>query len=179
MATKKKTTALANKSLMSMNTIDMVRRSLLHDTGLLAQAFSPNNALAPTEVAAAYETLYTVEKALERTMSMAKAHLVTLLKQQGEKVTDAGTLRMEYGGFTVEARPTRTGYDPKKLEALLSAKGQPLNRFMEQRVTYAVSDDGIKRALEQRVLTTAELDTVKYGESFSLQPLKPVGGDEG
>ena len=176
-AAAKKPGALAKRD--SVGVVVLQRRAGIEALSSLAQVFSGKMEVSPKVVGEAYNSVYMLSKANDDILAIAKKYITDMVKATGERITDKGSMVARIGDFRFEMRPTRTGPDPKKLEALLRTKGAAIEAFMEQRVTFAVSDEGIQRALEQGVLTTAELDTVQYGESFALQPPVVALGDEG
>jgi hypothetical protein len=99
----------------------------------------------------------------------AKAALVGMLKDRGQQVGEGNARALQLGGWEVKMRPYRTGFDPKKLEALLRAMGKNPESFMRTDLTYSIDEGGIKRLIDHKVLTPDELETCRYAESWTLE----------
>lgn len=113
-------------------------------------------------------------KRLEDTEKISKGMLIEYLKANGQQTTDKGSLGVTVAGFSIEARPHRTGLDAKKVEALLRAKELSVDALMDKDIRYMVNESRLQLAITEGVLTADELETCKYELSYALQPIKKV-----
>lgn len=136
--------------------------------------FMSGRALAPAEQGHVLMLVRDTKKALEDTEKLIKAQMVALLKEKGEQVTDKGSRALEVDGLRLKMKPYRTGYDPKKLEALLRARSMNVESFMRPTISYAVDDAKIPALAEQ--LGADTLESTKYDESWVLEAPEAVDG---
>lgn len=139
---------------------------------ILADALS--NSPDTATVIQVQQAIKSWNKRIEDTEKVSKAILIQALRDSGTKVTDKGSLSLTVGEFRVEARPTRTGLDPKKVEALLRAKDLSLDELMDKEVKYILNETRLATAVEQELLTQEELETCRYELSYALQPIQKV-----
>jgi uncharacterized protein (UPF0335 family) len=166
----KKTKALARQDAGPITPTDAVRAAL----ATVADAFSGGE-IVPEKLAQGWVIIKQIEDAVENTVKVAKKQVETFVLKHGTRVTDAGTMRTEVGGIQLEVRPTRTGFDPKKVEALMRAKELDLNRYMDAEVVYKLNAGKLADAVSKGKLTAAELETCRYEPSYAVQKPKPVG----
>lgn len=141
----------------------------------LALPFSGKMKAKPSEMEESYRALIDFQSVIKDTIEVAKEKMKKLVENKGEVTTEKGSMERVIGGYLYAMRPTRTGTDPKKLEALLRAKEvEDIGEYMEPTVTYKVSEEKLRKAFAKKVLTQAELDTCEYEKSYALQPPKKV-----
>lgn len=164
--------AKENKELVvaSGGSITQARKILNAALVELALPFSGKMKLNPVAVDEAYRNLVEVKSAVEDTLEIAKAKLKAMIENKGEVTTEKGSMERQLGGYMYSMRPTRTGTDPKKLEALLRAKEKDPALYMAATVTYKVDEQKLGVALAKKVLTEEELKNCAYDKSFALQP---------
>jgi hypothetical protein len=104
----------------------------------------------------------------------ARTRLLEAIQEKGEVKTEAGSKTLEVGGWLLELRPQRGGYNAKKVEALIRAKGLEPKRYMVQEVIYKLDTELLNQAVAQAALTPAELETCKDEQTFALQRPKRV-----
>lgn len=121
---------------------------------------------------------------LEAAEGNLKRRIEALVRANGEKVTDKGTMRLAVNGYVYEAKPTRTGYDAKKLEALLRMNGVSPDQAMDAVVTYKVNEGKLSDVVlaGNTPLTEELLEQAKYDINYSVSA-KPAAaslesGDE-
>ena len=66
-----------------------------------------------------------------------------------------------------------SGYDPKKIEALLRAKGMSPQGIMQQEIKYTMAEDTIAKMAGKT--TPAELEACKHDAKYSVLRPKTVG----
>jgi hypothetical protein len=170
MAAKKKETALVKSNT---TTVDVIRAELT----AIADAFGGGE-IIPEKLAQGWVLVKQIEDQVERVVKTAKQQVETYIRTAGTKVTDAGTLRAVVGNIQLEARPTRTGRDPKKVEALIRAKNMDPAKWMDEERSYKVNDGKLADAVKAGKLTHAELEACRYELTYAIQKPKPVGEDE-
>ncbi len=124
---------------------------------------------APTLAAAMLvlrETKNTIEKGLE---PVAKQRMIEMLKKDGQQTTDKGSMEAQVGGWKLSMSPTRTGIDPKKLEARLRSKQVDPAKYMRQTISYAIDEDKLNSLIDKRVMSNDELVDCRYEESWTVR----------
>lgn len=114
------------------------------------------------------------ERNLESLAKNGRDRLLTLVLEKGYEATESGTRRVEIEGWELEARPRRTGVDPKRLEALLRAKQLDPAKYMATEVKFVLSEEKLRQALEDGAMTNDELQTCAYPLEFNLQTPKKI-----
>ena len=141
----------------------------------LARAFGGD--LVPERAVRAFSQLKQIEDAVDKVAKVARTQVLELVRKSGQVFTDAGSIRAQFGEFVVEARPTRTGYDPKRVEALLRAKELDLQRYMDAEVVYKLNTGKLADAVAKKKISADELETCRYEPSYALQKPKLAGED--
>lgn len=131
----------------------------------------------PPEVTAVMVQLKTWTKAIKDISDVARALLIAHLQKEGKQTTEKGSLGLEVGGFKLEARPTRTGYDAQKVEALLRAKELSLDTYMDKDIRYVLNETRLESAVVAGVLSKDEVETCRYEVSYALQTPKKVSAE--
>jgi len=153
-----------------------VKGSLVTSLAALAAAFSGKGELAPPTVVEAFQVLKSAEKLVADTLTIAKTKMQELVRAGGVPVEGTkGTIRNASLGY--EIRPTRTGFDAKKVEAKFRAKQVDVNKYMDPVVVYVINDGKLLSAAADGVLTKEELESCRYDASFSVVQSK-AGGEE-
>lgn len=146
-------------------TIQSTLSGVLHAlSDVLSQEVVPPTTLAQV-LFIARETAAALEKGIEKA---AKTRLITLLKESGSQTTEKGQRELVVDGWKLQMRPYRTGYDPKKLEALIRARGKDPANYMSTKLTYEVSEDGCNKLVDKKLLTPDELETCRHDESWTV-----------
>jgi hypothetical protein len=135
--------------------------------------------LTPRQLAPVFVAVREEKKLMEDLEHVARARALEKLKGSGKVATDKGTMRLEADGWLFEARPHRSGTDPKKLEALLRAKELAIEAWMDATVSYVVNKNKLSELIRTKHLTEAELATCNYDESWTvLTPKKATEAGE-
>jgi len=125
--------------------------------------------VGPDEFGQAVLLVRAMKKALEQAEDVLNERATDVVRASGKRETDKGTMSVVLGAHTLRAIPTRTGTDPKKLEAHLRTAGINPEVCMDATITYKVNDEKLKQALASGKLTQAEVDACKYDTSFRLE----------
>lgn len=131
--------------------------------------------LPPATLAATMKVLRDAKKGIDGGLEpIAKKKIIALLKDLPPKVGTKGSREMVVEGWRIPMKPYRTGTDPKKLEALIRAKGLEPGKFMSTKITYELSDDDVKKAALAKVVSGDEIESCKYEESWTVETPEPV-----
>jgi hypothetical protein len=125
--------------------------------------------VTPEEFGQAVLLVRAMEKALEQAEDVLIERAIDVVRATGKRETDKGTMSVVLGAHTLRAIPTRTGTDPKKLEAHLRTKGVNPDVCMDATITYKVNDDKLKQAVASGKLTPDEVDACKYDTNYRLE----------
>lgn len=101
-----------------------------------------------------------VVKVLEYSVEAAQDRLIAHVLELGDAVPETkGTY--EWNG--VKVRPTRTTFDPKKVEGLLRAKNLDVNLYMDKKLTYVVNESRL-----DAVMNEGEKESCRYELKYQL-----------
>lgn len=139
-----------------------------HLQAALQSFASALSSLTNEQVPAALEIARDLGKLAEETEAALKTRALLYLNMHGHQVTDKGSVQAEVGGFRLTAIPTRTGYDPKKLEAVLRRRGLTPEAGMNVTVTYKVDEAKVAGLFAAGKLTEHDLEASKYDKSYRL-----------
>lgn len=171
MATKKQ----AIEKVTKADTLDVLTESTNDLLGKYASILS-QEALSPTLLARTLKAIRGIKEVLEDKRSgletVAKQRMVAFIKGHGIPTSDKGALSVELGGLVCEMRPYRTGYDSKKVEALLRAKGKEPSHYMVQEIKYVLPDENTAGMEKVKKLLGDELESCRYEESWTLMTPK-------
>jgi hypothetical protein len=170
----KKSSALAVQSNVPVLAIPIERSAIAESIGRISQVFSGRGDIVPAQAAEAYDALKDTEKLVESIVQVAKSKMEELVRAKGRPVEGTkGTIRAPEMGY--EIRPTRTGFDAKKVEARFRAKQVDVNKYMDPVVSYIINEGKLLSAAADGVLTKDELESCRYDVSFSV--VKSKGGE--
>lgn len=142
-----------------------VSQALMQLGGALAQ-------VRPEQYGEVLTTIKSFEGVLEAAQVNLDNKIKALVQANGKVETEKGTKRLEVGGYTLGIVPTRTGYDPKRVEALLRAKGHQPDVGMDPVITYRVNETRLKGGVALGQLTEDELETCRYDLKFKVEVTK-------
>jgi hypothetical protein len=125
--------------------------------------------LGPERLGEAHEFLALIQRGVEGLEDVVTARLKEQALTHGHKTTEKGTHEVVLGSHLIRAIPTRTGTDPKRLEAKLRAKGHDPGVAMNAKITYEVNPDKLAKAVEGGLITQAEVDACKYDINYRVQ----------
>jgi hypothetical protein len=125
--------------------------------------------LTDEQVPEAFEMTDNLKTLADEVRDRLRDRLLGWVQRAGEVVTEKGSMAGSTGGFKVTAIPTRTGVDPKKLEALLRRLKLDPVICMDQTVAYKVNNDKITTALIKGQLTVEDVASCNYDKSFRVQ----------
>lgn len=148
--------------------------SKLGDSALRAVADLLSMDLTPGAIGAIHAQLGAWEKNIKDLQSNTKQRLVALLKDKGQVVTNKGSRELLVDGYRIRCKPYRSGVDPKKLEALVRAKGLDPEQIMQQVITYDLDPVKLGIAVEKKLISSDEAATCVYDESWTLETPKKV-----
>lgn len=124
------------------------------------------------ELAEVLTTVKSYTGVLEAAEENLKRRALPLVLKEGKVVTEKGTRRLAGDTFTLEAQPNRTGYDPKKLEALLRMNGFEPTVAMDSKVSYTVNEGKLRDFLAGEGAAAGlhpdQVEATRYDASFKL-----------
>lgn len=130
--------------------------------------------LAERELVEVLATVQSFKGVVTATEAVLKLRVGKLVAARGTVVTDKGTKRFVENGWSAETQPTRTGFDPKKVESLLRMRGVRPETAMDSVVTFKVNEGKLADAVKAGVLTEDELEMLRYDIAFRVM-VKKVG----
>lgn len=122
--------------------------------------------LTDEQVPQAFDMTDQLEDLAKEVRTRLRDRLLLYVQANGTKATDKGSMKAEAGGYRLVAIPTRTGIDPKKLEALLRRKGIDPAGVMDTTITYKVN---LAKLSTTSCLTQTELDACLYDKAFRVE----------
>lgn len=129
--------------------------------------------LSDEQVPAAFDMTDQLRDMAEEVRTRLRDRILLYVQAKGRQLTDKGSMTAESGGFKLTAIPTRTGIDPKKLEALLRRKGIDPAVAMDATITYKVN----MGKLATCSLTPGELTACSYDKAFRVQVDKQAASE--
>lgn len=139
--------------------------------------------LTPGELAHFRDTSSFWGSGMKKLDETAKARQERLVREQGQVTSEKGSMELVQDGYRFPLRPKKTGYDDRKVEAMLRAKGlDPSVAMHRPEAPYETDADRLE-ALAHRTwdingadiptITQADLDACKYPLEYAvLQPEK-------
>jgi hypothetical protein len=121
--------------------------------------------LTPEQVPGALDIAIALRKLGEEVADRLRDRLAQTVAKDGETYTDKGSKRASIGGFKVTVIPTKTGTDPKKLEAKLRALGKDPANYMDATITYKVNPGKLALLVMTKYLA---LEDVAYSPDFRV-----------
>jgi hypothetical protein len=165
MATKKSSALAAAVSPLALST------KLINDN--LSKLSSFLAALTPETAGGLYSLITRINDVTSDLKGETRDRILTLVKEHGNQKTDKGTMQFMAGGWVMEIQPTRTGFDAKKLEAMLRAKGHDAELCMDAKVSYVANDGKVADAVRRKLITEDEAASCKYDPSYRvMEPRK-------
>lgn len=153
--------------------LEVARRAHISVIRELASTISD---LALPDVAPVHDHLATMIKAMEQLKDLMEARVIEAVRRDGQQVSEKGSMSMLAGNTELRIQPTRTGLDPKRLEAKLRAKGIEPGKFMRQKVTFEI--DPVKVKGLSSVLSDAEVKSCMYDLNYrAIIKEVPNGGN--
>lgn len=109
-------------------------------------------------------------KAQKDLKEVIDTRLEPMILKAGEVVTDKGTVELTTGdGQVLRAQPTRTGYDPKKLEQVLRLNKVSPETCMDATVSYKINQSKLQVFLQAGILTEEQLKPALYEAHYSIR----------
>lgn len=144
-------------------------------TALHAFASALSN-LTEEQVPDAFDTVDKMQKLSDEVREQLRTRLLLFLNVHGSTKGDKGTKEAESGGYLLQAIPTRTGIDPKKLEALLRRKRLDVESGMDATITFKVNEDKLARLVASGQLSEQDREACRYERAYRVSVQKPGGG---
>jgi hypothetical protein len=113
--------------------------------------------LTPEQVPAALDMASQFKKLGTEVYDRLRDRVLERVKANGQIVGEKGSMQDSVGGFKLSAIPTKSGTDPKKLEAKLRALGKDPANYMDATVTYKVNEGKLNLLLQTGTLTKEDV----------------------
>lgn len=160
---------------MKNEIVTLERSNQILTAGLKALADHLSQDLTTFQLVNAYEVVKDMGDVVSDLSSNARDRMLKRIEQEGVVVTEKGTMRLEVDGKFIEARPMKTGFDPKKIEGLLRAKGAEVTSAMDAKVTYVINERKLQQTVAGGLITPDELETCRFTPSYAVQRPKRMG----
>ncbi len=155
------------KASLAKVTLVSVSDTIANSLKLVAAYLSKE--LTPKALSDVFFKLDELEKALQEMRENVKDRIKEAVKADGTKVPETlGSISLDVGNHKWNIRPTRTGYDPKKVEAALRSKDLQPADWMQTDIKYKVDETKFPKLVEKGIFTTEELEQLKYELKFAL-----------
>lgn len=135
-----------------------------------AEALS--NPLTPERLTEVFDQVRAFQKNMDDLYEAARQKVLALVTEQGDTVTATGSKRLELEGWLLEIRPQKTGYDSKKVLAVLRNKDINPNVYMDTEITYKANPEKMDLLVTEGLLTKNELEACKVDLKYAVQPPK-------
>jgi len=134
--------------------------------GALATALSAD--LAPVELGRVILVVKKIQDTSKALYENGRERMLQVVSTQGAVTTDNGTRALDVDGIHLEARPRSGGFDDRKIEAMLRAKGLSPEKWMLPTVTYSYDEGMMRQAVTAGSVTTDELEACRKPATFNL-----------
>lgn len=106
---------------------------------------------------------------LEEIKESLRKRLIAAAVNLGQVTSEKGTRRTISGSYTIEIRPFRTGFDAKKVEAMLRARDLDPLEHMDAKVQFSVNEERLKKLSADCTVSQEQIDGCKYDTTWALQ----------
>lgn len=139
----------------------------------IATLWSRSLSLTKAEIMESYEATRSAQDALEYTGEQGKKILIQYLERHGTKIPDLEVeryhaLEIEQDGIRMSATPFRKTIDPKKVEALLRAKGFKPENHMDSVITLKFNNAKIQMLIGNGDITKDELENCRHDFAWKV-----------
>ena len=131
-----------------------------------------NTELAPNRLVQLMAAVRAYSKVFEEFEDLIKAQVKRQVLKHGYQTTENGSRRLKVGNHMLEIQPMKTGYDSKKVEAALRAKGQQPEGWMDVTISDKVNEGSLREALRKGLFTSEELEALKHDLSYKVMPIR-------
>lgn len=142
----------------------------------LAEFTQSINSLSQDEIPHAYQFADDLVKVADELKDALRNDLVEHAEAHGDRVGDKGTREAAMGDKVVRIIPTRTGIDPKLLEAVMRHNGIDHTTHMTPYMTYKVDYDKVNALVNAGRLTLSQVESCRYPKAYRVQVRGPQGG---
>ena len=125
--------------------------------------------ITPNDVSAVYLQLKNVEDVLKDIGSLARDRLLAYIKQEGEPISEGGSLKARLGEYEVCAIIRSAGYDAKKVQQMLRSKGLDATAGCDTEIKYKPNPDKLEALVDTGRLTRDELKLCKVDPDYRVE----------
>jgi hypothetical protein len=145
--------------------------------GTSALAALASKDLAPPALGGLFGMVKQTAEAIEAVEKNLKERIIRLAMAT-EPTTPNGARLLDCGAISIPLNPRNTGYDAKKVEALLREKKADVAKYMAQVVSYAIDETRLLSIVGDGVMTTDELELCRHELKFNvMRPVKKEAGE--
>ena len=137
--------------------------------GLAALAEMLSGDITPPDLIKVFDQLKTYKDTVEDMEKLAKDRLLAYVREAGVRISEAGSLRAEVAGYSVEATVRNSGYDPKKVQVLLRSKGLGPEAGCDATVTYKPNVTKLDGLVIDGKLNATELEGCRFTPEYNLK----------
>lgn len=124
--------------------------------------------LTDEQVPEAFEMTAKLGELADEVRTRLRERVLNRVLAEGEVITDKGSKGMRVAGYKLGCIPTRTGIDPKKLEALLRHKKLEPAVAMDSTVTWSVNNNKVMASVKEGRLTAADVESCRYAPAWRV-----------
>lgn len=144
------------------------------DDGMRRLANTLSMDLTPKGLAKVYTDMKSWEDNLADLIKNARDRILALVQRDGEKVTDAGTMKLIVDDVELSIQPRKTGYDDKKVEAMVRNKGLDPSKCMTPVLIFKADAKLLESLKGEGKVAQAELDACKHDLAYNVMTPKAV-----
>lgn len=152
-------------------TIEKARVTVSEAFKTLAVALSGE--LTTDKVAEGLRFVREAKKIVENYDDTMKTRVKDILLKSGQVATEKGARFLDAGGLRLFMKPTRTGVDGKKFEAMLRAKDMNPEKHMNMKIIFEYDAQKALSLVANKKISQDELESCKYDESWTVETPKP------
>ena len=114
----------------------------------------------------------------EKIATGLKARVKTLVEEQGQVFSEAGSKALALAGWRLEIRPSGGGYDEDRLSALLKGKGIKRSQYKDVEEVWTLNKDKLQQLIGAKLVSQKELDGCLKPSSYSVQTPTQIEADD-
>lgn len=139
----------------------------------LADVASQLSNVTDEQLPAAFKLMDDGKALFEEGRERFRQRLIDYLKANGQPLGEKGSLTAEIGGAKASAIRTKTGFDAKKVEAMLRRLNLDPSAWMRTTITYSVDNDKMDLLRFKGLVTGNDLKGCLYDPTWRIE-VQPV-----
>lgn len=106
---------------------------------------------------------------LEEIKEALRKRLIAAAVNLGQVTSEKGSRRTVSGSYTIEIRPWRTGFDPKKVEAMLRTRDLDPLEHMDAKVQFSVNEGKLAQLPLVTTVSQEQVESCRFDTAWALQ----------